>query len=132
MNAPDSSDESTAFRAELEAERDRCIRLTRMGIGMPVAGFVYWLVFAWLVSRFRIDSAVYMAFLATGAVFPLGMYTVCTFQLSKAIGYEPLLLIPRFFIFIALAAWLAVFVGLIHSFVRTKPRPATPSMNNLE
>jgi len=60
------------------------------------------------------------------------MYTVCTFQLSKAIGFEPLLLIPRFFIFIALAAWLVVFVGLIHSFVRTKPLPATPSMNNLE
>jgi hypothetical protein len=72
MNAPAPSDESPAFRAELEAERDRCIRLTRMGIGMPVAGFVYWLVFAWLVSRFRIDSAVYMAFFATGAVFPLG------------------------------------------------------------
>lgn len=67
-----------------------------------------------------------------GMVFPLGMYTVCTFQLSKAIGFEPLLLIPRFFIFIALAAWLAVFVGLIHSFVRPKTVPATPSMNNFE
>lgn len=67
-----------------------------------------------------------------GMVFPLGMYTVCTFQLSKAIGFEPLLLIPRFFIFIALAAWLVVFVGLIHSFVRTKTLPATPAMNNLE
>jgi tellurite resistance protein TehA-like permease len=67
-----------------------------------------------------------------GMVFPLGMYTVCTFQLSKATGFEPLLLIPRFFIFVALAAWLAVFVGLIHNFVRTQPLPATPLMNNLE
>jgi tellurite resistance protein TehA-like permease len=50
-----------------------------------------------------------------GMVFPLGMYTVCTLQLSKAIGFEPLLLIPRFFVFIALAAWIAVFSGLIHS-----------------
>ena len=50
-----------------------------------------------------------------GMVFPLGMYTVCTIQLSKAINFEPLLLIPRYFIYIALAAWLAAFVGLIHS-----------------
>jgi tellurite resistance protein TehA-like permease len=50
-----------------------------------------------------------------GMVFPLGMYTVCTFQLSKAINFEPLLLIPRFFIYIALAAWLVTFAGLIQS-----------------
>ena len=50
-----------------------------------------------------------------GMVFPLGMYTVCTFQLSKAINFEPLLFIPRYFIYIALAAWLAASAGLIHS-----------------
>lgn len=50
-----------------------------------------------------------------GMVFPLGMYTVCTFQVSKAINFEPLLLIPRYFIYLALAAWLAAFVGLVHS-----------------
>lgn len=50
-----------------------------------------------------------------GMVFPLGMYTVCTLQLSKAISFEPLMVIPTFFIYFALAAWLAVFVGLIHS-----------------
>ena len=52
-----------------------------------------------------------------GMVFPLGMYTVCTFQLSKAIRFEPLLIIPRYFVFIALAAWLAAFVGLIHTLI---------------
>ena len=59
-----------------------------------------------------------------GMVFPLGMYTVCTLQLSKAISFDPLLLIPRYFIFIALAAWLAIFVGLIHSLLpwKTKSR----------
>ena len=55
-----------------------------------------------------------------GMVFPLGMYTVCTFQLSKAINFEPLLIIPRFFVFIALAAWLAAFVGLIHNLGRQR------------
>jgi tellurite resistance protein TehA-like permease len=49
-----------------------------------------------------------------GMVFPLGMYTVCTFQLSKAISFEPMLFIPRYFVFVAIAAWLAAFVGLIH------------------
>ena len=54
-----------------------------------------------------------------GMVFPLGMYTVCTFQLSKAIRFEPLLFIPRYFVFLALAAWLAVFGGLVRSLLRS-------------
>lgn len=53
-----------------------------------------------------------------GMVFPLGMYTACTLQLAKAISFEPLALIPRYFVFVALAAWLVVFIGLIHSLIR--------------
>ena len=49
-----------------------------------------------------------------GMVFPLGMYTVCTFQLSKAIGFEPLMVIPAFFVYFAFVAWLIAFGGLIH------------------
>ncbi|MGH7783350.1 MAG: tellurite resistance/C4-dicarboxylate transporter family protein [Candidatus Binatia bacterium] len=52
-----------------------------------------------------------------GMVFPLGMYTTCTFQLSKAIDFEPLMIIPRIFIYLALAAWIAAFAGLVYSFV---------------
>ena len=48
-----------------------------------------------------------------GMVFPLGMYTVCTLQLSRAIAFEPLLLIPRYFFFVALAAWLATMTGFV-------------------
>jgi len=61
-----------------------------------------------------------------GMVFPLGMYTVCTLQLSKAINFEPLIFIPRYFVFVAIVAWLAVFIGLIHSLLtrRTGPAPA--------
>lgn len=48
-----------------------------------------------------------------GMVFPLGMYTVCTFQLSKAINFAPLLVIPRYFIYLALIGWVAASVGLL-------------------
>lgn len=57
-----------------------------------------------------------------GMVFPLGMYTVCTFQLSKALDFEPLLLIPRYFIYIALAAWLPAFAGLLHALLFKRGR----------
>ena len=52
-----------------------------------------------------------------GMVFPLGMYTVCTFQLAKAINFAPLLLIPRSFIYLAIVAWVAAFAGLSVSLV---------------
>ena len=49
-----------------------------------------------------------------GMVFPLAMYTTATFQLARATGFEFLLRIPQVFIFIALAAWLIAFAGLLH------------------
>jgi len=47
-----------------------------------------------------------------GAVFPLGMYPACTFQMAQAMQLDFLFVLPRFFIYVALAAWLATFWGL--------------------
>ena len=59
-----------------------------------------------------------------GMVFPLGMYTASTFQLSKALGLDFLLVIPRIFIVIALVAWLATFVGLIRRVIASVAHPS--------
>jgi Voltage-dependent anion channel len=48
-----------------------------------------------------------------GAVFPLGLYTACTWRLAQAIDVPSLAAIPRMFIFVALAAWTLTFAGLV-------------------
>lgn len=48
-----------------------------------------------------------------GLVFPLGMYTVCTFQLAKALGLDFLYAVPQYFVYFAIAAWIATFMGLV-------------------
>jgi len=51
-------------------------------------------------------------------VFPLGMYTVCTFRVANMINEPVLLVVPRVFLYIALAAWTLTFAGLLGRLVK--------------
>ncbi len=51
------------------------------------------------------------------AVFPLGMYTVCTQNLIRVFRLPFLDPIPAVFVWIALGAWACTFAGLVHHLV---------------
>lgn len=79
-----------------------------------------------IVKRFRIvyDPQYW------GAVFPIGMYTVCTFRLSHAMDVEFLASIPRYFIYIAVAAWLLTFLAMLRSWINTLLQSQDPLLQN--
>ena len=51
-------------------------------------------------------------------VFPAGMYTVATFNLSKALSLPFVMHISNTFIYFSMAAWVIVFTGMAGSFIR--------------
>ncbi len=65
-------------------------------------------------------------------VFPLGMYTVCTYQLSKSLNVSFLLDIPRVTVYIAILAWLVVLAELILKLGQNISMVLRPSPNSVE
>jgi tellurite resistance protein TehA-like permease len=84
------------------------------------AAGTWWIPFLFIVGAWR---HIYKRYPLTyhpaywGLVFPMGMYTVCTFRLAQAMKLEFLFLIPKYFIFIALLAWFASIFGLLYRLV---------------
>lgn len=58
-----------------------------------------------------------------GAVFPLGMYAVCTARLSEAVAAPYLAVVPRVFVFVALGAWGLTLLGWARGALRPASAP---------
>jgi len=56
-----------------------------------------------------------------GAVFPLGMYTVCTARLSRAIDAPYFVAIAETFVYVAVGTWCLVAGGMFLHLVRPRP-----------
>jgi tellurite resistance protein TehA-like permease len=50
-----------------------------------------------------------------GMVFPLGMYTACTFKLAEAVELPFIINISKYFIYVAFTAWIIIFISMIVS-----------------
>jgi formate/nitrite transporter FocA (FNT family) len=59
-------------QSAFDAERDDLARRTLKGIGMPVAGMLYWIGATFVLRAFPQKTALVVCFAMTGAVFPLG------------------------------------------------------------
>jgi tellurite resistance protein TehA-like permease len=70
-----------------------------------------------------------------GAVFPLGMYAVCTYRMAQAMDLSFLYPVSGVFVYVALSAWAVTFAGLVSRLghrvmaVVRDPPPADPILS---
>lgn len=96
----------------------------------------YWAAGTWWIPMLLLLGLwryVYMRFplrydpLYWGAVFPLGMYAACTYQLDAVMQFTVLAWLPVVFFYLALAAWSLTFAGLVARVARGLLKAKTPS-----
>lgn len=66
--------------SDFQAERRRISRATMKGIGMPIAGMLYWIAIFFVLRAFPTRTALVWAFVLTGPVFPVG------YLVTRALG----------------------------------------------
>lgn len=102
-------------------------------LGPFIQGFTlfFWAIASWWIPILFILGFWYYfiakkAFAYTplywGAVFPLGMYSACTYHLHKVIEVSFLLPLSKIFAGIALIAWIITFIGYLDCQVRSLRR----------
>lgn len=113
---------ATLAGARLEAVADADPLLTELLPAIRAAALLSWAIATWwiplLVGLMLWRHAITRIPISYGLeywsmVFPLGMYTAATWSLAHVTGLEFLDPIPRLFLWIAIAAWLATFVGMV-------------------
>lgn len=62
-----------------------------------------------------------------GMVFPLGMYTTCTYKLSQALQLPFVANISKYFIYLAYAAWVFIFIGMITAILQSFGKKDAPA-----
>ena len=90
---------------------------------------LYWATGTWWIPMLLVLAVwryVYKRFplrydpLYWGAVFPLGMYSAATHEMTRALQLDFLGFVAPVFLAVALAAWLAAFVGLARHVLRLR------------